>query len=313
VQAPPLDILLSPWVLALLGLCVGSFLNVVVYRAPLIMERQWWADVAHQLTDVVSWRRVFAPKLADAQPDEALTATAQSLSQTVDALAPFSIARPRSRCSACGHQLAWHENIPLLGWLRLRGKCSACGTKISARYPLVELATGALFAAIGWRVGAQPVVLLWCAFGATLLALALIDWDTTLLPDSMTLPLLWGGLVASMLGFTIAWPLAFWGAVAGYLSLWSVYWLFKLVTGKEGMGYGDFKLLAALGAWLGWPMLVPIALMASVIGAVVGIGMKLSSNLREGRYVPFGPFLAGGGLFVLLVGAPRILGWLGWV
>jgi leader peptidase (prepilin peptidase) / N-methyltransferase len=313
VQAPALDILLSPWVLALLGLCVGSFLNVVVYRTPLIMERQWWADVAHQLSDIASWQRVFSPHATDAQPNEAMAATAQSLSESVAALPPFSLSRPRSRCSACGHQLAWHENTPLLGWLRLRGKCSACGAKISARYPSVELATGVLFAAIGWRVGAQPVALLWCAFGATLLALALIDWDTTLLPDSMTLPLLWVGLVASMLGFTIAWPLAFWGAVAGYLSLWSVYWLFKLVTGKEGMGYGDFKLLAALGAWLGWPMLVPIALMASVIGAAVGIGMKLTSSLREGRYVPFGPFLAGGGLFVLLVGAPRILGWLGWV
>ncbi len=313
MQAPALDILLSPWVLALLGLCVGSFLNVVVYRTPLIMERQWWADVAQQLGDTASWRRVFAPRAVDAQPNEAMTATAQSLSDCVAALAPFSLSRPRSRCSACGHQLAWHENIPLLGWLLLRGKCSACGTKISARYPLVELATGVLFAVIGWRVGTQPIALLWCAFGATLLALALIDWDTTLLPDSMTLPLLWAGLVASMLGFTITWPLAFWGAVAGYLSLWSVYWLFKLVTGKEGMGYGDFKLLAALGAWLGWPMLVPIALIASVIGAAVGIGMKLTSSLREGRYVPFGPFLAGGGLFVLLVGAPRILGWLGWV
>jgi leader peptidase (prepilin peptidase)/N-methyltransferase len=312
VQAQTLDVFLSPWALAVLGLCIGSFLNVVIYRTPLIMERQWWADIAQQLVDVDSWRRVFAPRGSDALPDPRLVAAAEGLSASTAALSPLSLAKPRSRCSACGHQLAWHENIPLLGWLRLRGRCSACGVKISARYPLVELATGVLFAAIGWRVGAHPTALLWCAFGATLLALALIDWDTTLLPDSMTLPLLWGGLVASALGWTIAWPLAFWGAVAGYLSLWSVYWLFKLVTGKEGMGYGDFKLLAALGAWLGWPMLVPIALIASVIGAIVGIAMKMNASLREGRYVPFGPFLAGGGLFVLMVGAPRMLGWLGW-
>jgi leader peptidase (prepilin peptidase) / N-methyltransferase len=311
VQALPTDVLLSPWALAVLGLCVGSFLNVVIYRTPLMMERQWWADVAQQLSDIDSWRRVFGGKPAADAP-AALAEASAALTQSVESLAPFSLSRPRSRCSACGHQLAWHENIPLLGWLRLRGRCSACGTRISARYPLIELATGLLFAAIAWRVGPQPTALLWCAFGATLLALAMIDWDTTLLPDSMTLPLLWGGLVASALGWTIAWPLALWGAVAGYLSLWSLYWVFKLLTGKEGMGYGDFKLLAALGAWLGWPMLIPIALIASVIGAIVGIGMKLNASLREGRYVPFGPFLAGGGLFVLLVGAPRILTWLGW-
>jgi leader peptidase (prepilin peptidase) / N-methyltransferase len=311
VQALPADVLLSPWALALLGLCVGSFLNVVIYRTPLMMERQWWADVAQQLGDTHSWQRVFGDKpAADAPP--VLAEASAALTHSVQSLVPFSLSRPRSRCSACGHQLAWHENIPVLGWLRLRGRCSACGTRISARYPLIELATGVLFAAIAWRVGPQPTVLLWCAFGATLLALAMIDWDTTLLPDSMTLPLLWGGLVASALGWTIAWPLALWGAVAGYLSLWSLYWVFKLLTGKEGMGYGDFKLLAALGAWLGWPMLIPIALIASVIGAIVGIGMKLNASLREGRYVPFGPFLAGGGLFVLMVGAPRILVWLGW-
>jgi leader peptidase (prepilin peptidase) / N-methyltransferase len=316
VQALPLDVLLSPWILGLLGLCVGSFLNVVVYRTPVMMERQWWSDVAQQLSDVDSWRRVFTPRHAQADmqatPTPEMTTTAQALSASVGALPHFSLSRPRSRCQACGHQLAWHENVPVLGWLRLRGRCSACGTKISARYPLIEAATGLLFAAMAWRLGPQPATLLWCVFGATLLALALIDWDTTLLPDSMTLPLLWAGLVASALGWTIAWPLAFWGAVAGYLSLWSVYWVFKLLTGKEGMGYGDFKLLAALGAWLGWPMLVPIALIASVIGAAVGLVMKYTDSLREGRYVPFGPFLAGGGLVVLLAGPSRVLGWLGW-
>ena len=154
--------------------------------------------------------------------------------------------------------------------------------------------------------------LLWCAFAAVLVALAAIDWDTTLLPDNLTLPLLWAGLVSSLLGWTIPLSDSLWGAVAGYLSLWSVYWLFKLTTGKEGMGFGDFKLLAALGAWLGLKMILPILLAASMIGAAVGLVMKFGGSLREGRYVPFGPFLAGAGLAVMLAGQARVLGWLGW-
>ena len=307
-----LDLLLSPMALAVLGLCVGSFLNVVVHRLPLILERQWWADVAHQLGDVDSWRRVFGAKKANAGPHADHQRSAAALDQAITSLAPLSIARPRSRCPACGHQLAWHENLPVVGWLRLKGRCSACSARISPRYPVVELATAAMFAAIAWRFDAQPTTLLWSAFAAVLLALALIDWDTTLLPDALTLPLLWAGLVAAALGWTIALPAAIWGSVAGYLSLWSVYWLFKLATGKEGMGYGDFKLLAALGAWLGWQMIVPLLLLASVIGAVVGVGMKLTATLREGRYVPFGPFLAGAGLVVMLAGAPTVLDWIGW-
>jgi len=167
-------------------------------------------------------------------------------------------------------------------------------------------------AAVGWRFGGQPLALLWCGFAAALIALAGIDWDTTLLPDNLTLPLLWAGLVGAALGWTIPLTAALWGAVAGYVSLWAVYWLFKLTTGKEGMGYGDFKLLAALGAWLGAPMILPIVLAASVLGAVVGIAMKLSDALREGRYVPFGPFLAGAGVVVMLAGPSRVLDWLGW-
>ena len=225
---------------------------------------------------------------------------------------PITLSRPRSRCPSCRHAIAWHENIPLLSYLWLRGRCSACKTRISPRYPLVEVATALLFAAIGWRFGAQPVALLWCGLIAALVALAGIDWDTTLLPDDLTFPLLWAGLVASALGWTIALPQALWGVVAGYLSLWSVYWMFKLATGKEGMGHGDFKLLAALGAWLGWQMILPVVLGASVIGAVVGIAMKFSGALREGRYVPFGPFLAGSGVVVLFAGSERVLGWLGW-
>jgi leader peptidase (prepilin peptidase)/N-methyltransferase len=316
----PLEWLLHPLALALLGLAIGSFLNVVIHRLPLILERQWWADAAQQLGDTDSWRRVFGggarSGTATAEPAAALPRSAQALTdelaQALQALPPLGLARPRSRCPACGHALAWHENLPLLGWLRLGGRCSACRARIPLRYPLVELLTAALFAAIGVVHGAQPLALLWCAAAAVLVALAAIDWDTTLLPDALTQPLLWAGLLAAALGWTLPLADALWGAAAGYLSLWSVYWLFKLATGKEGMGYGDFKLMAAIGAWLGWQMIVPVLLLASVIGALVGIAMKLAATLREGRYVPFGPFLAGAALVVMLAGPDRVLGWLGW-
>ncbi|HEY2925517.1 prepilin peptidase [Piscinibacter sp.] len=285
MDAHVVDTLLSPPVLALLGLCIGSFLNVVIHRLPVMLERGWKRDSAEMLGVKV---------------DES------------EATAALTLSKPRSRCPSCGHLIAWHENIPVLSYLRLRGRCSACKSRISLRYPFIEILTGVLFAAVGWRFGAQPTVLLWCAFTAVLVALAGIDWDTTLLPDNLTLPLLWAGLVSAALGWTIPPAAALWGAVAGYVSLWAVYWLFKLTTGKEGMGYGDFKLLAALGAWLGAQMILPIVLAASVLGAAVGIGMKLSSALREGRYVPFGPFLAGAGIVVMLAGSNRVLDWLGW-
>ena len=277
-----LEALLSPWVLAVLGLCVGSFLNVVIHRLPLMLE--------------AGWRRE----------------SAEMLELKVDESPALTLSKPRSRCPSCSHAIAWHENIPVLSYVRLGGKCAACKAPISARYPFIEILTGVLFAAAAWRFGATPVSLLWCGFTAALVALAGIDWDTTLLPDNITLPLLWAGLVASALGWTIPLSDALWGTVAGYLSLWSVYWLFKLTTGKEGMGFGDFKLLAALGAWLGLKMILPIVLGASVLGAVVGIAMKFAATLREGRYVPFGPFLAGSGLVVMLAGPARVLGWLGW-
>ncbi len=309
IEAPPLELLLSPWVLALLGLAIGSFLNVVAHRLPMMMERQWWSDVALQLRDRDSFRRTFA---AEAPPG--LQQAGSALQRTINALGALSLMRPGSRCPSCQHRIRWHENVPLLGWLRLRGRCSACGTRISPRYPVVELVTGLLFGALAWRFGAQPVTLLYCGFVAALLALTLIDWDTTVLPDLITLPLLWAGLIAAALGWLPGVPLkaSLWGVVAGYLSLWSVYWLFKLATGKEGMGFGDFKLLAALGAWLSWQAILPIVLMASVLGAIVGLLMKLQGSLREGRFVPFGPFLAGGGIAVLLIGLQPILEWMGW-
>lgn len=261
------------------GLLIGSFLNVVIYRLPKIMERQWALECA-----------------------EMSGVPAQNA-------AAFNLMMPRSRCSSCGHVITWYENIPVLSYLFLKGKCSVCGTKFGVRYPLVELVTGALFFFCAWRWGLSWTGLAWGGFGAALLTLALIDWDTTLLPDDITLPLLWAGLIVVVLGWNPAISLsqALWGAVAGYLSLWLVYWAFKLVTGKEGMGYGDFKLFAALGAWFGWSALVPIILMASVIGALVGITMKFSSGLREGGYVPFGPFLAAAGLTAMVFGPQAIL------
>ena len=302
------EFLLSPASLALLGLVVGSFLNVVVHRLPRMLERQWWEDAAHQFGDAGSHARVFA------QPAPAAMAPqAEGVLERLAALPAYDLIRPGSSCPACGHAIRWHENIPVLGWLRLRGRCSACGTRISPRYPAVEVLTGAVFALVAWRFGPTPVVLLWCAVSAALLALSFIDWDTTLLPDPLTQPLLWAGLIAAAAGWTgVPLVTALAGAAAGYLSLWSVYWLFKLATGKEGMGYGDFKLLAAIGAWLGWQAVLPVLLMASVIGAAVGLVMKATGELREGRYVPFGPFLAGGALVAIVAGTDAVLAAIGW-
>ena len=267
---------------SILGLTVGSFLNVVVHRLPKMMERQWQDEYAH------------------AKGGETV------------ARPPFNLMVPRSRCPHCDHPIGWRENIPVLSYALLRGKCSACAAPISMRYPLVEVSTAALFAYCAWRWGATTSGLVWSGFVAAILALALIDWDTTLLPDDITLPLLWAGLMMAALQWTaVPLPAAIWGAVAGYLSLWTVYWAFKLITGKEGMGYGDFKLFAALGAWFGWQALIPIILMASIIGAMVGLAMKFSHGLREGGYVPFGPFLAGAGLTAMVFGPNSILRFIG--
>ena len=276
--------LLDALPLGLLGLLVGSFLNVVIHRLPRMMDLRWKAECA-ELNG--------------------------SASETVD-LPKFNLMVPRSRCPHCGHLIRWYENVPVVSYLVLRGRCSECGTGISPRYPAVEMLTGVLFAWCGWRWGIGLESLAWCGFAAALLCLAAIDWDTTLLPDDITLPLLWAGLCMSASGLShVPLTASVWGAVAGYLSLWLVYWTFKLFTGKEGMGFGDFKLFAALGAWFGWQALIPIILMASIIGAVIGIGIKMFAQLREGGYVPFGPFLAFAGLTSLFLGPQAILAILG--
>ncbi|MDT8989532.1 A24 family peptidase [Curvibacter sp. APW13] len=269
--------------LFVLGLLIGSFLNVVIHRLPIMLERGWQREC----------REMLGAEVKTPLPEENQD--------------PFNLVVPRSRCPHCGHGITWYENIPIVSYVALRGRCSACRASISPRYPLVELVTGGLFAWCGLRFGASSAALAWCGFSAALLTLALIDWDTTLLPDDITLPLVWAGLLAAQWGLSgLSLSNALWGAVAGYLSLWSVYWLFKLATGKEGMGYGDFKLFAALGAWFGWEALIPMILMASVIGALVGIAMKINSQLREGGYVPFGPFLAGAGFVTLAFGTATV-------
>lgn len=269
-------------VFGIVGLLVGSFLNVVIYRLPKMMEKQWAAEVAEFKGETLA--------------DEAT----------------FNLMLPRSKCPKCAHQIKWYENIPVFSYLFLRGKCSACKTPISWRYPIIELVTGALFFYCIWHWGLTQTGLAWCCFSATLLSLSMIDWDTTLLPDDMTLPLLWAGLLFAALKLTnVSLESATWGAAAGYFSLWLIYWIFKLVTGKEGMGYGDFKLFAALGAWFGWQALIPIILIASVIGAIIGIALKFSNKLRDGGYIPFGPFLGLAGFSAMFFGPQAILKLLG--
>ena len=258
--------------IGLLGLLVGSFLNVVIHRLPKMMENEW--------------RNQCAELHGDAPVEDE----------------PFSLIRPRSRCPSCGHPISALENIPILSWLWLRGKCSDCQAPISLRYPIVEAVTGLCSAAAaayfgyGWML-LGALLLIW-----SLIALTFIDADTQLLPDSITLPLLWMGLCFNLFGVFADLSSAVLGAMVGYLSLWSVYWAFKLVTGKEGMGYGDFKLLAALGAWLGWQMLPLIILLSSLVGAAVGIVLIILA--RQGRHVPipFGPYLAAAGLIALIWG-----------
>ena len=257
---------------AVIGLCVGSFLNVIIHRLPRMMERGWEVQCA---------------ELAGREP----------------APAPrYDLMVPRSTCPSCGHRITALENVPVASWLVLRGRCSACRARISARYPIVELAAGVAALAAIVKFGPTWTGLAACGFLWTLIALAFIDADTQLLPDDLTLPLLWAGLVANLFGLFVPLASAVIGAVAGYLTLWTIYWLFKLIRGKEGMGYGDFKLLAALGAWLGWAMLPQIVLVASVLGAVGGI-LAMVVRKRDGAApLPFGPWLAGAGAVALFFG-----------
>ena len=261
-----------------LGLLVGSFLNVVIYRLPRMLERQWAAECAEY----------------SGQPPAAEQA-------------PFNLVVPRSRCPHCGHQIQWYENIPVLSWLALRGRCSACSARISVRYPLVELATASLFAICGARWGLTPQAAAWAAFGAMLVCLFLIDMDTQILPDDINYPLLWLGLLAATVGWTVPLPSAVWGAALGYLVFWFVFQGYKLLTGKEGMGYGDFKLLAALGAWYGVEYLLAIVLVSSIVGALIGALLLVFGRLAD-KEVPiaFGPYLAGAGLVCLAIGPATV-------
>lgn len=279
----------APTVLGVLGLLVGSFLNVVIYRLPVMMQAAWKRDS-------VAYLREQGYKLEEIPAQEEPR---------------FNLMLPRSRCRECGHAITALENIPLISYLVLRGRCRGCGTSIGIRYPVMELVTALAFAYCGYRWGLTTTAGAWAGFSAVIMALVMIDWDTTLLPDDMTLPLLWAGLIAAWTGIidtTLSQAVI--GAVVGYMSLWSVCALFKLATGKQGMGHGDFKLLAALGAWLGIAAILPIVLLSSVLGAIIGLGLKFSHGLREGGYMPYGPFLGGAGMLVLMVGTDTLNAWL---
>jgi len=278
-DSPPFFIFLS----GLLGLLVGSFLNVVIHRLPKMMEREWIAQCA-ELNAQVN---------AEASRVSSKTALAST---------PYNLQTPRSACPNCGHQISALENIPVLSYLALRGKCSKCGNAISMRYPIVETVSGILSAYAAWHFGfglaaAAAILFVWA-----LIALTFIDFDTQLLPDDITLPLLWLGIIFNMFDTFTTLSNSIIGAIAGYLVLWSVYWLFKLVTGKEGMGYGDFKLLAAIGAWLGWSLLPLVIMLSSVVGAVVGITLIIAARHGRNIPIPFGPYLAGGALIALFWG-----------
>lgn len=254
------------------GLMVGSFLNVVIYRLPKMMEREWHNNCLE-----------LQGKVIPEQPK-------------------FSLSQPRSACPHCGHQITASENVPILSYLMLGGKCKGCKTGISPRYPLIEALTGILIGLVAQRYGYTSVTLFAWVFVFALIALTFIDFDTQLLPDDITLPLLWLGLLFNLNGGLTDLRSAVIGAMAGYLILWSIYWLFKLVTGKEGMGYGDFKLLAAIGAWFGWQVLPAVILLSSVLGAAIGIGLIVFTKRGRDVPMPFGPFLALGGIAALFYG-----------
>ena len=256
-----------------IGLLMGSFLNVVIYRLPKMLMNDWRA-----------------------QAREVLEMPEQNISDT------FNLVWPNSSCPHCGHEIKPWENIPLVSWLFLRGKCSACQQPISIRYPLVELACGLLSAVIAWQFGVSWEALAMLVLTWSLLAMSLIDADHQILPDALVLPLLWLGLIINSFGLFTDLPDALWGAVIGYMSLWSIFWLFKLITGKEGMGYGDFKLLALIGAWGGWQVLPLTILLSSVLGAVIGIVILRLQRNGYSNPIPFGPYLAAAGWVALIWG-----------
>ncbi|MCK0164322.1 A24 family peptidase [Marinobacter sp. S6332] len=284
-----LDILLStPWLLyfvvTFVSLCIGSFLNVVILRLPKMMQQEWRCQC------------------------EAFLEVAEGERKQEDRV---TLSSPASTCPSCGHKIRAWENIPVVSYLLLGGKCSGCKSHISIRYPAIEAVT-ALFSVLTIVILGPSVTALWALLLVwALVALTVIDFDTQLLPDSITLPLMWLGLILSYFGFLGEFTSAFWGAVIGYLSLWSVYWLFKLATGKEGMGHGDFKLLAALGAWLGWELLPAIILLSSLVGAVVGISLMIFKKHGREVPIPFGPYLAAAGLLCLWFGAEIQALWFG--
>lgn len=278
----------TPWLLylsiTLVSLCIGSFLNVVILRLPKMMHQDWRSQCEAFL------------EIPESQHKKE---------------APISLSSPASTCPSCGHKIRAWENIPVLSWLFLRGKCSGCKAPISARYPVIEAVT-ALFSVFTVVILGPSATALWSLLLVwALVALAVIDFDTQLLPDSITLPLMWLGLILSYFEFLGEFTAAFWGAVIGYLALWSVYWLFKLATGKEGMGYGDFKLLAALGAWLGWELLPAVILLSSFVGAVVGIALMVFRQHGREVPIPFGPYLAAAGLLCLWFGVEIQAFWYG--
>lgn len=261
----------------LFGLAVGSFLNVVIYRLPIMMEREWRQQCA--------------------ELESGGTATAAQEEQQT-----FNLNQPRSRCPHCGHAISAWENIPVISYLLLKGRCAGCGAGISPRYPIIELITALMTMVVAWHFGATWQTLAAVFLTWALIALTMIDFDHQLLPDSITLPFLWVGLALSLFQVYTDSHSAIIGALAGYLSLWSVYWLFKKLTGKEGMGFGDFKLLAMLGAWMGWQLLPAIILLSSVVGAVVGISLILLKGRDKNIPIPFGPYLAAAGWIAMLWG-----------
>ncbi len=287
---------------ALLGLCVGGFLNLVIYRLPRMMEQQWAQDVAHWQTEQTEQMEQ-AQQAGQTELDRPVEPLPQGLLGATDhapAHTLYKLLRPRPHCPACGHVLSWWELMPVWGYVLLRGRCCACARPIGWRYPVVELVCAALFAACAWRWGLSVSALAWAGCAACLLALACIDADTQLLPDDLTQPLLWAGLIGAALGWTaLGLNDALWGAVAGYGLLWSVNRGFGLLTGKQGMGQGDFKLLAALGAWLGWQALLPLVLLSSGSGALIGLARRLHGSLAQGEPLAFGPYLALAGLVLL--------------